>query len=40
VFIYLGDQRWPPRLARRKGFSTMSLWNCQHCHTTISEKYP
>ena len=37
-FEYLGVQHWPPELARQVGLpSTIVLWSCSHCHTTISE---
>ncbi len=37
-FDYLGEQHWPPELTRKLGLpSTIMLWSCSHCHTTISE---
>jgi len=37
-FDYLGEQHWPPELARKSSLpSIIVLWSCSHCHTTISE---
>ena len=37
-FEYLGEQHWPPELARKLGLpATIVLWSCSNCHTTISE---
>lgn len=39
VFSYLGIQRWPERVARAAGIKmVMTLWNCEHCHSTITEQ--
>lgn len=38
VFTYVGKQIWPERIAKAAGVpSTMRLWECSHCHTTLSE---
>jgi hypothetical protein len=37
-FIYLGEQRWPEKVAAALGLSPVMLqWSCQICHTTLSE---
>jgi hypothetical protein len=37
-FEYLGEQHWPPELTRKLGLpSTIILWSCPACQTTISE---
>ena len=37
-FTFLGEQRWPPRVAAALGLSEVMLqWTCSKCHTTISE---
>ncbi len=38
TFTFLGEQRWPPRVAEAMGFTeVMHLWTCSECLTTISE---
>jgi hypothetical protein len=38
-FNYLGEQRWPERVAKAAGISpVVRLWDCQQCHSTISEQ--
>jgi len=38
TFVFLGEQRWPPRVAEKLGLAPiMLLWTCGHCQTTISE---
>ncbi len=37
-FDFLGEQRWPPRVAEKLGLSpVMFLWTCGNCQTTISQ---
>jgi hypothetical protein len=37
VFSYCGAQRFPREAARRAGLpTTLHLWNCTRCHSTIS----
>ncbi len=37
-FEYLGEQHWPPEVARRLGLpEVITLWSCSCCMTTISE---
>ncbi|GAB4516786.1 MAG: hypothetical protein OHK0046_22700 [Anaerolineae bacterium] len=37
VFEYLGEQRWPERVAAALGIDpVVSVWRCRHCHTTIT----
>ncbi len=38
-FLYLGAQHWPERVAKAAGISpVVYLWDCQTCHSTISEQ--
>ncbi|MFZ4827029.1 MAG: hypothetical protein ACOYLB_06715 [Phototrophicaceae bacterium] len=36
TFTLLGEQTWPPAVAKRMGYSITQLWVCPHCETTIS----
>ena len=37
-FVFLGEQRWPEKVAAKLGFSPVMLqWTCQCCNTTVSE---
>ena len=37
-FIFLGEQRWPERVAAKLGLPPVMLqWSYESCHTTISE---
>lgn len=37
-FQFAGEQRWPQRVAQAAGIEpVVRLWNCDRCHTTISE---
>lgn len=37
-FSFQGEQRWPLRVAQALGVEpVVRLWNCHHCHTTVSE---
>jgi len=37
-FKFAGEQRWPQRVAQAAGIEpVVRLWNCDRCHTTISE---
>ncbi|MEP7286584.1 MAG: hypothetical protein ABI947_12550 [Chloroflexota bacterium] len=37
-FEYLGEQHWPPDVAKALNLpTTIILWSCSRCHTTISE---
>lgn len=38
TFTYSGEQRWPSRVAEKMNVApVMTLWHCDHCHTTLSE---
>ena len=38
-FSYAGEQHWPPKVARIAGLNpVVHLWNCEVCHTTLSEQ--
>lgn len=37
-FIFLGEQRWPEKVAAKLGLPPVMLqWSCESCHTTLSE---
>lgn len=37
-FTFLGEQRWPAKVAAALGFSGVMLqWTCESCKTTLSE---
>jgi hypothetical protein len=37
-FHYIGEQKWPVRIARAAGFPPiLKLWLCSQCESTISE---
>src|ERR1041385_6216638 len=37
-FTYLGDQCWPPEIARKLGLpEIIVLWSCPCCQTTVSD---
>jgi ribosomal protein L37AE/L43A len=37
-FRFVGEQRWPERVAVRLGVSPINrIWQCSHCQTTLSE---
>jgi len=39
TFTYLGDQRWPPKVAKKMNMpEVVHLWQCGHCQTTITER--
>lgn len=38
-FSFNGQQHWPAHIAATIGVAAVvNLWNCDHCHTTISEQ--
>jgi hypothetical protein len=38
-FSYAGEQHWPLKVARIAGVDpVVHLWNCEACHTTLSEQ--
>lgn len=38
MFQYNGQQVWPEHIAAAMGIpSVVSLWNCNHCHSTLSD---
>jgi len=40
-FIFLGQQRWPEKVAAKLGLPPVMLqWSCERCHTTLSEPEP
>jgi hypothetical protein len=40
-FIFLGEQRWPEKVAAKLGLPAVMLqWSCESCHTTLSEPAP
>ena len=37
-FTESGVQKWPPKVAQAAGLpEVIQLWQCENCHTTISE---
>jgi len=37
-FIFIGEQRWPPRVVAATGVGpTVHLWMCSRCQTTLTE---
>jgi hypothetical protein len=37
-FEFLGEQHWPPEIARKLGLpAVIRLWSCPTCRTTLSE---
>lgn len=37
-FTYLGEQRWPEKVAAKLGLPAVMLqWTCECCHTTVTE---
>jgi hypothetical protein len=37
-FIFLGEQRWPEKVAAKLDLPAIMLqWRCEHCQTTLTE---
>ncbi|MCU0497669.1 MAG: phage terminase large subunit family protein [Anaerolineae bacterium] len=36
AFTWIGEQRYPERVAKITGIDKVNLWRCEHCMTTVS----